>query len=403
MADASPSWLGDPPTHRGWWADAAVLLAVVCSGAAMMASLLPQISQWELPTTWDDLRTGRTTSALEKKLEQALPGRDGIIAAANSVRYLLLHGGGKQVLVGRDGWLFLRQEMQVWPTAPMERRIARIASATQWLHRQGLRTKVALVPDKARLYADSWYWAGYPDALRPRYAQALQALRAAGVDTIDLLAPLQAAARNAEVYYRTDTHWNQIGAQVAAQALADAVRNDAFSSGSMPNSLTTPTPNPTPFATTTAPTPSERPGDLIRLMGLEHAPASARPRPDIEHDTTTQALQSPAGDDLFDNAQDHAQDDLLGDYAVPYTLAGTSYSLRGNFVGHLQQALSSPVLNTATDGAGVWRALADYVHDDAFRSAPAQMLLWEIPERLLCAPADDAEQRDWERLGITPL
>ena len=112
-----------------------------------------------------------------------------------------------------------------------------------------------------------------------------------------------------------------------------------------------------------------------------------RPRPDIEipEITTQTSADKPAG--------------LFGDSAVGIVLTGTSYSLRGNFHGQLQQALSTKILNVAKDGGGFLQATGTYLNDDAFKSAPPKVLVWEVPERFLTMPLD--KESDW--LNLTHL
>jgi alginate O-acetyltransferase complex protein AlgJ len=143
------------------------------------------------------------------------------------------------------------------------------------------------------------------------------------------------------------------------------------------------------FSTGEQSQPVPRSGDLIRLMGLQNMPAWLRPADDLEAPAETRLLQA---------AQPAS---LLGDATVPVALVGTSYSLRGNFHGYLQQALSASVLNAARDGGGFLQAATDYLKDEAFRQSPPALLLWEIPERFVDARLDD--EPGWlQRMGLNP-
>lgn len=122
----------------------------------------------------------------------------------------------------------------------------------------------------------------------------------------------------------------------------------------------------------------ERPGDLIRLMGLEQVPNALRPKPDQE-----------APDLTIEKGAGKAQQGLFGDSAVPVVLTGTSYSMRGNFQGYLQEFLAAKVLNTAKDGGGFLQAITAYLKDDAFKAAKPKVLIWEVPERMLRSPLED--------------
>jgi alginate O-acetyltransferase complex protein AlgJ len=177
------------------------------------------------------------------------------------------------------------------------------------------------------------------------------------------------AATQSQLYYRTDTHWNQNGAQLAAKEITKVI---AALNLSMEK---------TPFKTTQNPEAQPRSGDLLRLMGLENMAPAFRPKPDLEAVATTQLLDSPA-----------PAASLFGDIAIPVVLTGTSYSLRGNFHGYLQEALNSKVLNTAKDGGGFLQGMTGYLNDDSFKSSKPQVLVWELPERMLQNPITDEAQ-----------
>jgi alginate O-acetyltransferase complex protein AlgJ len=75
--------------------------------------------------------------------------------------------------------------------------------------------------------------------------------------------------------------------------------------------------------------------------------------------------------------------------------------MRGNFHGHLQQALSAKVLNMAKDGGGFLQAMTDYLKDDAFKQSKPKLIVWELPERMLRLPLDG--EKDWlARVGLKP-
>ncbi len=341
---------------------AVVFVFVMLGGIWQVIQASQQIEPGDVPHTWRDFWQGRTTVALEKQLDRNLPERATLIATANSLRYLLARGGGAQVRVGHDGWLFFTDELRFHEDAKSNL-IARadlLRAASVALERHGVKLVVALVPDKARVY--SAHLPGeLPGYNKTRYQDALSALQARGVSAVDLLEPLTLAAKNGEVYYRSDTHWNQGGAQAAAAAIAAGVRR-------LDVNLTA-----TEFATEKSGAETERPGDLIRLMGLENAPDFLRPMLDRETLLVTRQTSADSSNSLF------------GDASVEVVLTGTSYSLRGNFHGFLQQALAAQVLNTAKDGGGFLEAATEYLKDEAFRSSPPKVLIWEVPERFLGA------------------
>jgi alginate O-acetyltransferase complex protein AlgJ len=344
----------------------------------------------EFPKGWSAFHTGKMTQTIEKQIDQKLPIRSDLIAFANSIRYRLLWAGGEQVRVGKEGWLFLTDELKYEggkrqvgaaghgtaatfaendPVLALEERVRLIAQLNERLSKQGVKLLIALVPDKARVYEDKLFNGVYPSYNRDKYAVALKKLNGASVTTVDLYEPLKTGRASSDTYYTSDTHWNQNGALLASQAIAKQVQllkldlaAATFKTGPSVEAK------------------QARSGDLIRLMGLEGMPSALKPPVDLEQTVTTKAEGSGGGG-------------LFGEASVPVTLAGTSYSLRGNFHGYLQQTIGSTVLNTAKDGGGFLQAMTAYLNDESFKANKPKLLIWEIPERMLQSPI--GEEKDW--------
>src|SRR5690606_27235750 len=127
--------------------------------------------------------------------------------------------------------------------------------------------------------------------------------------------------------------------------------------------------------------PARRPGDLVRLAGIDWLPLSLQPKPEIVAATAVSERQ-PSAQDGGDNL-----DDLLGDADLPnIALIGTSFSRNSNFVGFLQLALGAPVGSFAKDGGEFSGSANDYFGNPAFTQTPPKLLIWEIPERDLQTP-----------------
>lgn len=308
------------------------------------------------------LLNGQTAKELEAHLDATLPGRAGLVAAANTFRYVTTRGASDEVRLGRDGWIFLASELAPHPDAArhLRARAELIAPLSRALAARGVTLLVAVSPNKTRVEASHLQGGALPawTAAEPGYRDFLNLLRARGVHTADLLTPMLETQAREDQYYRTDTHWNQAGARTAAHAVAARVSALA---GDLP---------PAPFHTTAAPA-APRVGDLLRLMGLHVVPDALRPHADTEATETT--------------VGDSAGGGLLG-AAPQVVLAGSSYGLRGNFEGALQTALGSAVTNVSREGADFSGSLRTYLRDPAFTDAPPRVLVWEIPERFLPLP-----------------
>lgn len=346
----------------------ATFLLLISGGliAGTRAALTPD-PRHDVPVSGTALRSGETFRTLEAHLDANLPGRDALIAVANTARYLAVRGGTDEVRQGRDGWLFLTSELAARPQARahLQARADLTARLSRKLAARGVTLVVAVSPNKSRVEAAHLPGGALPGWVDPQeYATYQRLLRARGVVSADLMTPMLRAVTRAPQYYRTDTHWNQDGARTAARATAQAVLNVA---ANLPVST---------FTTTRAPE-TARPGDLLNLMGLQNVPDALRPPADREATETT--LGSGAGG-------------LLGE-APQVMLAGSSYGLRGNYAGALQEALGSAVLNVSSEGAHFSGSVRPALKDPAFLDSPPRVLIWEIPQRFLPLPLDPEDKQ----------
>ncbi len=237
----------------------------------------------------------------------------------------------------------------------------------QALGKRGIQLVVAVVPDKSRIVASQLCKLSRPAVLAPRIDEWLGLLQGAGVTALNLTPTLQAVGEAA--YLRTDTHWSEAGAKAAAGQVARMIEGLKF--------------EPTPrkhFDLVSEPS-AVRPGDLVRLAGIDWLPTKLQPR--AENVAATQIkeqVQEAGGDNL---------DDLFGDDNLPNTaLIGTSFSRNSNFVGFLEAALGAPVGNFAKDGGEFSGAAKAYFDSPAFKQTPPKLIVWEIPERDLQTPYD---------------
>lgn len=350
-------------------AAALTLLLLPAAGlVAALTSLRTPDPHHAVPLDGPSLRSGATFKATEAHLDANLPGRATLIAAVNTARYLTTRGGTDEVTLGRGGWLFLRSELAATPgeAGHLRARADLIAALSDSLRARGITLLVAVSPNKSRVQQAQLPGGRLPGWRGDTYAAFQALLRERQVASVELLTPMRRAAAAQPQYYRTDTHWNQAGAQTAAAATAQAVRALA------------PALPVTRFSTVRA-SSQPRPGDLLRLMGLQDVPDALRPPADQEAAQTTVAQGGGLGAGL------------LG-AAPQVVLAGSSYGLRGNFHGALQQALGSAVLNVSREGADFSGSLRPYLHDPTFRDTPPRVLVWEIPERFLPVALADEDR-----------
>jgi len=230
------------------------------------------------------------------------------------------------------------------------------------LTRHHIALLVAVIPAKTRVYPEYLNRKQPPKLRQALYTRTLATLQAEQIPTVDLLGPLRAGKRQQPTFLRTDTHWTPFGAQLAAQAIAASAHADTVNGATRA------------FLTQTGEKAFHR-GDLFNFLPLDPWFGWLLP----PQDTFAQPHTVSSGD----------KGDLLGGDASPQVaLVGTSYSAepQWNFVGALEQAMQTDVLNYAKDGQGPFAPMLAYMRSADFRTAPPKLVVWEIPERYLPLP-----------------
>lgn len=316
---------------------------------------------------------GRWAKAVETHYDDEFPIKRLGTNLWAALDFKLFNEGRPGVVLGRDQWLFSDEEFK--PIAGSDQfeqeNLALIQGVRDTLKQQGVQLVLAIVPAKARLYpeylGDEAPASLHTDLYREFHAQARQA----GIVAPDLLTPLLQAKEHGQVFLRTDTHWTPLGAEVVAQQLGAVVAKNSPLSGE-PQHFITETEQSAPYK-----------GDLTSFLPLDPLFSDLLPAPDTLQKRTTRAAEGMAdsGEALFD------------DNEIPVALIGTSYSANPhwNFVGALQQALASDVVNYAENGHGPLLPMLKYLQTDAFKNSPPQVLIWEFPERYLPMKNDLSE------------
>ncbi len=285
------------------------------------------------------------------------------IGFANGLRYWLLATADDQVHLGSSGWLFLNQELKL-PAEPirnLETRASAVLSVAKILQARGTELIVVVVPNKSRIYQDQLGFA-LPKILQHGYSRWVQILGANQIKTVQLEVVFSKAAQQQQVFLKTDTHWNTAGAAIAARAVAQQIKTNNLTRAS----FVTRSHAAQPYL-----------GDLIHLMGVAQLPPPFRPESELEISTSTKSLAV-------------ANQGLLAAPQSQVVLVGTSYSLRSNFGGALEQALGVRVANLAQEGSGFERSIRTFLQDRVLQDHPPKILIWEFAERFLYLPVEDS-------------
>ena len=319
----------------------------------------------ELPDT--AVHDGSWTTAWESSIDGSVLFRELGVTTWAVAEWVAFGDGRPGVVPGRDGWLFTDEEYTSTPNdeAEIARKLAVVAEAKSRLDAAGVTLVVALLPAKTRLQPEQLDRIP-PAVLQQRYADARAAVEALGVPAPDLLAAMEAAGAEAEVFLHTDTHWTPHGADAVAAAIAAAVAPlglDGIGESTW---------------ATAAGEPVEHRGDLLNFLPLGPLERLGPAADALTPRTTTRTSAAPVAG-LFD------------DVTIPVTVVGTSYTQGElwNFPGALQQHLGAEVLDASLEGQGPLAPMKAYLDNEAFTDSPPALLIWEFPERYLRTPYDD--------------
>ena len=321
--------------------------------------------------TPDEVLHGEVTHRIAKQLSAAaVPQTAADLERAAS--WLALHDTGARVRPGCAGWLFLTDEMRINRHAQVnaQTKAAAVRDIQQQLAGRGIRLLVVVVPDKSRIASAQLCDLRRPVQLQHRAEAWVEGLNKAGVSAVDLAPVLHSVGSDA--YLRTDTHWSEAGASAAAKAIA--VQVQAMGISATPHKL----------YETARQDPARRPGDLVRLAGLEWLPVGLQPAVEL--------VAASRFSEKTDTSQSDADnlDDLFGDDNLPnVALIGTSFSRNSNFAGFVQQALGAPIGDFSKDGGEFSGGANGYFSNPAFKQTPPELVIWEIPERDLQTPYSD--------------
>ena len=316
-------------------------------------------------------RAGILDGVVSKELANRMADTPIAADAARAQRalgWLTLHDLGPRVRQGCPGWLFLRDELNVYADGDshLATRAATVAAVQRSLASHGIALLVVVVPDKSRIEPQRLCSLYRPASLSGRLTNWTSRLSAEGVQVLDLGSALHTVPGDA--FFRTDTHWTQDGAGAAAQAVTQRIR-----------ALGVPLDSSKPGYRVVNKPPARRPGDLVRLAGLDDLPPSWQPTPEIvaSRDYIPQAQAAASADDLFGDAD-------LPNIAV----IGTSYSTTSDFVPQLALALGTGVGNFAREGGKFGGSARAYFASPAYAQTPPKLVVWELDERDLQAPLE---------------
>ena len=135
------------------------------------------------------------------------------------------------VIIGKDNWLFFEgdvddfQRQNQFSNRQLEKIKQNLDAITRYLRSRQIYFLFVIAPDKESIYPEY-----VPDFLpqleaKSRTDQVVSYVKSNGItNLLDLRAPLIIGKSTREVYFRTDTHWNDYGAFIAYTEILRAVQ-----------------------------------------------------------------------------------------------------------------------------------------------------------------------------------
>jgi alginate O-acetyltransferase complex protein AlgJ len=286
--------------------------------------------------------------------------------------------GDALVLMGQQGWLFpLWDRLTQMDEVAMRQVLAVHAETIGILKRANIELVYCLIPIKARIYR-RFLPTGQrlAPAVERRYGAVVAALRTAGALAPDLADPLAAASATDPhwpVFFKSDTHWTPVGAEICAVTIATQMRG----------ALRLPEP----------PQPGVRLG-AIRMLRLaigdlvQYVPAEQRGAFGAEESPIRTVLASGGAAALLEEDASDVQ------------VVGTSnVQPRFNFVPVLSNQVGRAVgLSWKPNNIGPYSAMLDYLRSNDFRQRRPRVIVWNHLENDMSTPINNP---NWRQSGLT--
>jgi len=161
--------------------------------------------------------------------------RDQLTQVYSLYSIILKNSSNPKVLIGLDDWLFyvnpaegnsLEDYRRNDPFTPEELRSWKIGleAKHKWLKQQGIPYLFVVVPDKYSIYPEYM-----PEHIRQvgkqtRLDQLVEYMKDSEVTVLDLRPTLLAAKQQGQLFYKTDTHWNDFGAAIAQHEIIRTIQ-----------------------------------------------------------------------------------------------------------------------------------------------------------------------------------
>ncbi|HRQ31863.1 MAG TPA: hypothetical protein PLM89_02020, partial [Anaerolineales bacterium] len=172
----------------------------------------------------------RTLALDPNTIEESFYPRGRLIALVSNLRLALGDRVFPKVIVGEDDWLVYTaegdiedyQKVELFSDDELANFQANLDALSESYAQRGIKLLIVVSPNKNTIYPER-----VPDQIpvfgtTSKLDQAVNYLQANGkTQIIDLRPALLAAKAERQIYYATDTHWNDYGAYIAYSAIME--------------------------------------------------------------------------------------------------------------------------------------------------------------------------------------
>jgi alginate O-acetyltransferase complex protein AlgJ len=158
-----------------------------------------------------------------------LYGRDFLIEKVTLLRMKFGDRLFTQALIGQDGWMHYTGEGTIDDTQGMrsfdnKNDFVRLKILDEYLRSQGITLLFVVAPNKTSIYAETIPQELISTPMPSTLDSLISFLEENDLSLLDLRPALQAARKERDVYYKTDTHWNGYGAFIAYTTIMNKLR-----------------------------------------------------------------------------------------------------------------------------------------------------------------------------------
>jgi alginate O-acetyltransferase complex protein AlgJ len=171
------------------------------------------------------------TPAFESYFNDRFACRSQLLTLRSFLAYFLLHEtGSSKVVAGDHGWFYLNQHknlesfrnLQPYTTAELEHLVAGLQRQKDWLAQRHIRYLFFVAPGKPTIYPEH-----IPEQFNKtnKYSRLDQLIsyikKHSTIDVLDLRPVLKSSKQYDSIFYKTDSHWNDLGAFISYRVIGN--------------------------------------------------------------------------------------------------------------------------------------------------------------------------------------